>query len=89
MSIQVAVPTMVTHTAAALGLVANPIGGLVAGAALGLIKVVRDRQKTEQTLKTSDVAYLMRIEKDLRPRTVMDWILNGARRFGVARPASL
>ena len=84
MSIQVAVPAIATNTAAALGFVANPIGGLVAGAALALIKVIRDHQKAEQKLKTSDVAYLMRIEKDLRPRTVMDWIWNSARRFRLA-----
>jgi hypothetical protein len=62
MMIQVAIPSVVAQGAAALGIIANPIGALVAGAALALVPVLRDRRKREQELKTSDVAYLMRIE---------------------------
>jgi len=90
MTISVRTPSLVTQGAAALGLVANPIGGFVAGLALALIPVLRDRRKREQELRTSDVAYLMRLEQDLRPRKLIDWVKSAAGRFrlpGVAAPA--
>ena len=86
LAMQITVPLAVTQVAALLGVAANPIGSLVAGAALAAIPILRDRRKANRELKTSDVSYLMRVERDLRPRQVSDWIVEAARSFRIRRP---
>lgn len=52
------------------------------GSAWGLIPVLRDKRKTmKEALRSSPVAYLMRVEEELKPQTLKNWIWQGARKF--------
>jgi hypothetical protein len=81
LGIQVAVPSVVVQGAALAGVVANPFAALAAGAALAVLPVLRDRRKAQRELKSSPFAYLMRVERDLAPRQIVDWIRTTAKRF--------
>lgn len=81
MAIQVSVPSVLTVGATLLGTTINPVGGLLAGAALALAQVLHDRRKAQQELQSSPMAYLMRIERDLRPRELTNWIWRDAVRL--------
>jgi hypothetical protein len=84
LSMQITTPVVFGKAAALLGVAtaANPVV-VAAGGALGLglavFKVYRDRRKaTEAGLKSSEASYLMRLERDLAPKTVLERI---GRRF--------
>ncbi len=81
LGVQIAVPSIILQGATLLGVVANPIGATLAGAALAIIPVFRDRRKTSRELKSAPVSFLQRIEKELQPRQLTDWIHEGARKF--------
>ena len=85
LTLQVGTPWLVTQAAALAGVAANPIAAVAAGAALAFAKVMRDRSKAHgEALKASQVAYLLRTEKDLAPKTVLGWVTERARNmFGV------
>jgi hypothetical protein len=85
LAIQVAVPSILAQGAALLGVAVNPIGGILAGAALALIPVLRDRRKAKRELRSSPVAYLQRVEKDLKPHQLAGWIWQGSQAFKVSR----
>jgi hypothetical protein len=82
LAIQITVPSIIIQGAELLGVVANPVGAVLAGIALAVIPVLRDRRKAKGELKSSPIAYLLRIEKELQPRQITDWICQGARKFG-------
>jgi hypothetical protein len=71
--------------AALLGVAANPIAAFGAGAVLSAIPVLRDRRKIQRELKTAPLAYLVRVEEDLNPRTLLQWVRNAAEKFGIRR----
>jgi hypothetical protein len=84
LSIQVAAPWAVASVPAWLGVQPHPVtvaAGLVAGAAIAVTRVLRDRRKAQRELSTSPLAFLLRIEENLRPREVAGWIGEAARRF--------
>jgi hypothetical protein len=85
LAVQVGVPSTLVAGASLLGLAINPVGGLLAGAALALVPIFLDRRKAQRELQSSPVAYLMRLEKELRPIELTNWIWRDARRF---RPAT-
>ena len=87
MTIKVGVPALAAKGAMALGIVLNPIGAAAAVVALALVPVLQDRRKRNRELKASDVAYLMRLEDRLRPRTLIDRVWNASRKFRVLRAA--
>ena len=72
---------------AALGVftaVLNPIAAGTAALALGAIPVLRDKQKAaKEALKTSDVAYLYRMEHDLQPRDLWNRVKGHLRDFAL------
>lgn len=78
---QIGVPSLVAQGAAVLGIVANPFFAIAAGAALAFLPVLRDRRKALHELKSSPIACLLRIEEDLQPREITDWIRQGAEKF--------
>jgi hypothetical protein len=85
LAVQISVPAVIAQGAALLGVAANPIAAFGAGAALGAIPVLRDRRKIQRELKTAPVAYLVRVEEDLEPSTLLQWIRNAAEKFGIRR----
>jgi hypothetical protein len=74
---------------ATIGLTGNPVFSIlvgVGGLALGLIPVIRDKQKEiEKIYRSSPAAYLLRMEENLAPAKLRSWIGQRARqfRFGV------
>lgn len=81
LGIQIAVPSIILQGATLLGIVANPIGAALAGTALALIPVLRDRRKAKNELRSAPVSYLQRMEKELQPRQIIEWIRKGAKKF--------
>ena len=87
LTMQIAVPAAVIEGAARIGVTANPVLALGAGAALALARVLRDRRKANGELKTSRVSYMLRVERDLAPNQVIGWIQKAANAFRFWTPA--
>lgn len=85
LAIQVSIPSVLSTSGASLGLAIPPVGGLLAGAALALAPIFRDRRKAQREQKRSPMAYLMHLERDLKPRKLTDWNWERSRQF---RPAT-
>jgi hypothetical protein len=81
LAVQITLPSFIALGAPLLGIAVNPAAGLLAGAALVAIPVLRDRRKRVGELRSSPVAYLLRIEENLQPRQLTDWILQGVQKF--------
>ena len=80
LTVQVSTPLLASQAGTLLGVVANPILGVAAGAALAFAKVLRDRRKTSgEALMASPVSYLLRAEKDLAPKTMLGRVIESAR----------
>jgi hypothetical protein len=87
LTLQVGIPTLVTQAATLAGIAANPIAAFAAGGALAFAKVLRDRDKAKgEVLQSSPVSYLLRTERDLAPKTVLEWITEKARRVFGRKP---
>lgn len=81
-NVKTLLPPFVGVAAPALGLTLNPLAAALAGIAWGLIPVLRDKRKImKETLRSSPVAYLMRVEEELKPQTLKNWIWRDARKF--------
>lgn len=74
LSAKAEVPGLAIAAATALGLLAAPIAGVVAGAALALVPVLRSRQKEQHEVRRAPLAFLLRAEEELRPQQVASWI---------------
>jgi hypothetical protein len=81
-TLQVGAPLFITNLADFAGVVANPVATYVAGGALALAKVLRDREKARNdALKSSPASYLLTMEQDLEPKSVLGGITDAVRRF--------
>ncbi len=81
-NMQFSIPPLAATGAAALGLAVNPLLAAGGGLALGLIPVIRDKQKqAREAVKSSPAAWLMRVEENLKPATLTSWVSTSARRF--------
>lgn len=81
-NMQFSIPPLAATGAAALGLDVNPLLAVGGGLALGLIPVIRDKQKqAREALKSSPAAWLMRAEENLKPATLSSWVSKSARQF--------
>jgi tellurite resistance protein TehA-like permease len=86
LTMQVSTPALVSATSSALGMGSNTIAlfaGALGGAALALLPILRDRKKVQGELKTAPLAYMLRLERNLKPRTVLQWLGDLAHRFRV------
>ena len=86
LGLQAAAPALATLGAQAAGVAANPALGLAAGLSLAVARVLRDRQKAQRELSASPVAYLLRVEEGLKPRTLIQQIAVAARKFRFSGP---
>ncbi len=90
MNVKVELPAIATTGLAAMGLAAagiaiNPVAAGLAGVALVVAKVLRDRRKGRQTLlSASSVSYLFRVEETLSPGTLAKWVSDDALKHGLA-----
>lgn len=81
-NMQFSIPPLAATGATALGLDVNPLLALGGGFALGLIPVLRDKQKqAREAVKSSPAAWLMRAEENLKPATLSSWVRTSARQF--------
>jgi hypothetical protein len=82
---QLGVPGMMGQVGVMAHVATNPAFAGIAtatGTALALSKVVRDHRKgRREALTSSPVAYLMRVEENLAPATVVGWIKKQTRRI--------
>jgi hypothetical protein len=85
MGIQFAVPAAIAQAATLLGVDVNPVGATMAGAAMAIIPILRDRRKAIGEVSAAPTAYLLRIEQELRPFELMGWVVQGAKKFGIMR----
>ena len=75
-------PALAAGAALSLGLAVEPISAGMAGLALALIPVIRSKQKEmEKQYRSSPAAYLLRMEENLAPATLLSWIQQRARQF--------
>jgi hypothetical protein len=74
LSAKAEVPGLAIAAATVLGLLAAPVVGALAGAALALVPVLRSRQKEQREIRRAPLAFLLRAEEELRPRQVAGWI---------------
>jgi hypothetical protein len=81
-NVKASVPPLVVSGAAALGLGVNPILAAAGGLAIGLIPVIRDKQKqAEEAMHASPATFLMRVEEDLNPGTLIAQVRTAVRDF--------
>jgi hypothetical protein len=86
MNIKVTAPKLLATAAAGLGFTLNPIAGVSAGLAVGLFDVaVKARDNADAIVAESPAAYLMHMEEDLRPDTLLGRIRNKVRRFTIGQ----
>jgi hypothetical protein len=84
-NVKVELPALAATTLAALGLGLNPLAGAAAGVALLVAKVLRDRRKGRQALlTTSPVSYLFRVEEELSPAILANWVRGDALKHRLA-----
>ena len=90
MNVKVELPAIATTGLVATGLAAagiaiNPVAAGLAGVALLVAKVLRDRRKGRQTLlSASPVSYLFRVQEALSPGTLAKWVSDDALKHGLA-----
>ena len=90
MNVKVELPAIATTGLAAMGLTAagiaiNPVAAGLAGVALLVAKVLRDRRKGRQALlSASSVSYLFRVEEALSPGALAKWVSEDALKHGLA-----
>jgi hypothetical protein len=64
------------------GVALNSVSAGVAGFALGVVPMLRDKRKQALgALRESPVSYLYRMEQDLAPKDLRGWVTQGAQRF--------
>lgn len=78
LSMKVEMPGAAIAAAGLLGVVAAPVG-LVAGAALAVIPVLRGAKKAQKELRRTPVAFLLNAEEELKPADVVASIDRRAR----------
>ena len=87
MNLKVEVPSILTTGLATfgLGVAINPVIGGLAGVALLVTKLLRDRRKGRQALlSASPVSYLFRVEEELSPGVLASWVSGDALKHGLA-----
>lgn len=83
-NIKAAIPAGIVGAAAAMSLPFNPIAAGAATVAVGVIAALRDKRKVAQeTMKNSPMTYLYRMEQDLAPKEMWDWVRHRALGFGL------
>jgi hypothetical protein len=82
MNMKLSVPAVLVSAAAIGGFTLNPIVALGGAVALGLAGLTRSQhQRTAKLMAESPAAYLLRIDRELAPVTLLDHIRAGFSRF--------
>jgi hypothetical protein len=75
-------PPLAPKAAAAMGIGIDPITAAALGFAWVTIPIWRDKRKAmREALRAADVAYLYRVEADLKPQTLATWIKSATTKF--------
>ena len=77
-------PKAMVSAAALAGITAlNPLVAAGGAVALAGLKIVGDKRKqNEEARQASPVAYLLRLERELKPRELLSWVPGQAAKFG-------
>ena len=84
MNMSFVTPVAIVSAAKLIGITAlNPIVAATGAFAFGFLKIVGDKHKKNvKALKASNVAYLLRLEKELKPKELLSWVPGHAVKFG-------
>jgi hypothetical protein len=89
MNVRVQLPTIATSGAALLGADAmhvNPIVGGAGAVALGLAPIVHQRREMKREARAeSSAAFLLRLEEDLSPASLVSSVCGKAKRFATPK----
>lgn len=81
-SVKALLPPIATTTLASMGAVLNRVVAAAAGFVWMAFGVIRDKRKgAQKELRSSEVAYLFRAERELKPQTLAGWVRQGISRF--------
>lgn len=81
-NVQTTLPPLLLSTAGLAGFTINPIIGLGGAVAFGLLPIFGAyRERVNELTSGSPAAYLLRVEKELRPPTLVQRLTEGGRRF--------
>jgi hypothetical protein len=81
-NVKVTIPPLLATGGAALGLAINPVLAAAGGLALGLIPVIRDKQKqAREFVQSSPASYPLSVEENLNPGTLTSRISTAVRHF--------
>jgi hypothetical protein len=72
MNTQVALPAAVASAAEMAHTAVNPVVAGGGAVAFGLVKVLRARREQQQYLRSSPAAYLLHMEWELQPTTLLE-----------------
>jgi hypothetical protein len=82
LNVQTALPTLVASAAALAGITIHPAIAFGGGAAFGILPMLGAyRQRTNELTSGSPVAYLLRVEKEMQPPTLIQQLTERGRRF--------
>lgn len=83
MNMSIKAPEAMVGIAALIGMALNPLITAAGAIALAVLKIVGDKhKKNERALQSSPTTYLLRLEKELKPKELLSWVPGNAVKFG-------